>query len=338
VAREPVGTGPIPVLAVIATALFACGPKHFSGALDPGRLESGEVYVERVELPGSRTMVRAVAYFEAPPWRLYNAIADLESHPLWHPAVQHKEILSDEGDVLMVRVHLRPVLGIRSSPVDERVRLDAERHEVSMVAFENDWVQDLQTILKLEPMGSGTLASLYSHAELKPWWARASARRFERTTVEAVHNLRQVMHLPRYDERPVATGAASRKIAVPAFTAEGVSEELARTVTRIFAEALMRHPGWNVVTQDELFALLHHEQDLQLAGCDDAQCAMDVGAALEASHVITGSVGRLGEAWVVSLALMRLPDGHVERRVSETVATEAALGEQLRAAAERLAQ
>jgi hypothetical protein len=232
----------------------------------------------------------------------------------------------------------------RFGPTTMMMRLDRAHGEVTFTLLESDWARGAQWVSKLEPLGNGerTLLTAYAHADVKLWWADVAVQWEAGTVYDSIQNIRRVVMLPKYGTPPAAAPAevaARSKVVVPGFRAEGVPEETARTLTRVFAEQLMRGGNWNIVTQDEAVALLDYAQKAQLAGCaGETACAIDIGRALEASLIVHGSVGKVGETYVLSAALLKLPAGTVERRVSEQADGEGALLERVRAAAVELAR
>jgi hypothetical protein len=101
----------------------------------------------------------------------------------------------------------------------------------------------------------------------------------------------------------------------------------------------MREGNWNIITQDEAAALLDYLHQQQLAGCDgDTACALDLGRALNADFIVSGSIGRVGDTYVISVTLLKLPDGSVERRISQEAQGDHGLLEQVRVAAAGIAK
>lgn len=59
-----------------------------------------------------------------------------------------------------------------------------------------------------------------------------------------------------------------------------------------------------------------------LEDCRDrrgAECAVEVGKQVRASHVVFGAVGKLGATWLLRLKLLRVNEATVARAVEETV-------------------
>lgn len=86
---------------------------------------------------------------------------------------------------------------------------------------------------------------------------------------------------------------------------EGVDEHTARTLSDIVATAVGRDPTLAVTSGADLRSLLDIEATLQMTGCDEAleACMVEIGGALGADLVVSGSVGRLGSTLVVTLSI-----------------------------------
>src|SRR5690242_4091301 len=105
--------------------LAACGPKYFSGALDRGRIEAGEVYLDAVELPGQQLMFRATVAVDVPPDRVVNLLAELGAYPTWNTAIATVEVLRQDGD--QADVAIVPNAPFPVPKVLQRFRLDRKR-------------------------------------------------------------------------------------------------------------------------------------------------------------------------------------------------------------------
>ncbi len=96
--------------------------------------------------------------------------------------------------------------------------------------------------------------------------------------------------------------AAPRPIAFTGLAAErGVDAKTATALSDSVAAALRRVPGISVITPADLATLLSHEQHRQLLGCTSDACMAEVGGALGVDEIVTGSVGRLGQSWLIHL-------------------------------------
>ncbi len=99
--------------------------------------------------------------------------------------------------------------------------------------------------------------------------------------------------------------AAPAKLAMPALSAgAGVSVAVAQTVGEAVAAELRRYPEVQLITDAELNAVLTHDAQMQALGCGSDTCMAQIGGAVGARWLVTGSVARLGESWLIFLKLL----------------------------------
>ena len=73
------------------------------------------------------------------------------------------------------------------------------------------------------------------------------------------------------------------------------------TITEIVRAALVQTKRFRVVAPEEM-AAIDKELERQLSGgCDDASCVQELGGALGAQFIVTGSLGRLGRHYTLTL-------------------------------------
>ena len=114
-------------------------------------------------------------------------------------------------------------------------------------------------------------------------------------------------------------GRKGTKLAVLDLGAHGVAAGLGENLTQLLSLELKRFEGLGVVSRDEIQAMLRFEADKQTLTCsDDVSCLIEIGGALGVDYLVAGSVGRLGEAWVLVLKLMDIAKATVVSRVSES--------------------
>ncbi|MEW5847480.1 MAG: SRPBCC family protein [Myxococcota bacterium] len=329
---------------LVLLATLSCSSGAGAGKLDMKRVEAGEVYVERVDLPGGRLMYRGIAVLDAPPDRVFNVFHDVEHWPEWHTQVRELRVLRRDQDTVDAEVRFNKLLGQSVGPATQRVRFDRPRGEVAMHIYENEWARSVESLIKLEPFGDGTrtLLNAYTHGEFKAWWSRVATQAMQqRVLTEMVANVRAASLLPRYQTATDVTAAPSApplKVVVPGFRSSSVPADVLQTLTRVFAQHLMRQAAWNVLTEEEMVALLDYAKQRELAGCaPNEPCAVDLARALQAERVVHGTVGKVGEVYVFTAALLKLPEGVAEKRVEEQAASDAELLQRVREAASRLA-
>lgn len=81
----------------------------------------------------------------------------------------------------------------------------------------------------------------------------------------------------------------------------------------------LRRRGHEVISPDEIRALLDYEAERQIRACEeDLACLAEIGGALGVEQLITGSVGRIGDEWVVGLKLLGARTAEVYARSAQT--------------------
>jgi hypothetical protein len=80
---------------------------------------------------------------------------------------------------------------------------------------------------------------------------------------------------------------------------------VARALTTLLTSELGAHAGFRAVSRNEVKAILAHQADAALLGCNEPRCAADVARLVAADRVVTGEVSRAeGGAAVLSLSLI----------------------------------
>lgn len=109
------------------------------------------------------------------------------------------------------------------------------------------------------------------------------------------------------------------KIAVLDFTLAGTAHpDLARVLGDGAARGAAGAPGVQVMSQGEIVALLGLDKTKQMLGCDDASCITELGHALDAEKLVSGSLTILDRT---SLLTVRLIDAKKARTLSRATAT-----------------
>lgn len=109
------------------------------------------------------------------------------------------------------------------------------------------------------------------------------------------------------------------------FEAKGVDASLARTLTDTVATALAKSGRYSVASQDDVASMLRHSEEQQLAGCADEKCVAGLGQMLGAEVIVHGSVGKVGEAFVLNVSRIDAAKGTVTDRVMEKAGNAEAL-------------
>lgn len=100
------------------------------------------------------------------------------------------------------------------------------------------------------------------------------------------------------------------KLAAPGLALSGVETSKGDLFLDFFAQKLVPF-GVRVTTKNEISSLLGFERQKELLGCsaESTSCFAELGGALGVDGVITGSVGKVGQSFVVTLKILRAKDG-----------------------------
>jgi len=111
--------------------------------------------------------------------------------------------------------------------------------------------------------------------------------------------------------------AKELKVVVPGVYAyKGVPEGTSDVLADLLLEALLSRHGIRALGPSDARALLSAEQQKQLLGCKDESCMTELAGALGADWLISGTVGRLEDLYVVSLQLIDARKAKVTARAT----------------------
>ena len=114
-----------------------------------------------------------------------------------------------------------------------------------------------------------------------------------------------------------AGAATKQKIAVFALVPVGADPTTAHVLTDALVGALATEPTFDILSKDDMQTLLNVEQQKQLLGCEQSSCLLELGGALGAALVVTGSVGKLGNSYLIQAQLLDVGNARVLRRATE---------------------
>jgi TolB-like protein len=109
------------------------------------------------------------------------------------------------------------------------------------------------------------------------------------------------------------------KLAVMPLSARGVTGATADAMTQILSAELNGIEGISVISRDDIAAMLEKVQTEGELGCtDNMECIVEIGASLGLSKLVTGTVGKVADTFVISLQLVDIRKADVENRVLES--------------------
>jgi len=95
-------------------------------------------------------------------------------------------------------------------------------------------------------------------------------------------------------------------------------ESLANALVTIITNEVSARSELRAVSRSELQAVVNHQAEQALLGCDSVKCAADIATLVAADLVITGGIEKVGAAYVVSLTLIDPTVPEVKERVEAT--------------------
>src|SRR4051794_12620642 len=101
-----------------------------------------------------------------------------------------------------------------------------------------------------------------------------------------------------------ADGAPRQKVAVLDFATPGVEAEAGKAISRNLVgivSAEVARAGYDVISSADIEAMLSYERKRDLLSCEDnTSCLAEIGGALGADLMVSGSAGKLGNTFNVS--------------------------------------
>ncbi len=112
------------------------------------------------------------------------------------------------------------------------------------------------------------------------------------------------------------------RIAVIDLKPKKVSNVVAVGITNIIRSDLVDTGLFTVVERNQMNEIMK-EQELQMTGCTDQACAVEVGKLLSARKILIGEITRLGKSYLITVRIV-----DVEKGVAEFSSREKALSEE----------
>ena len=109
-------------------------------------------------------------------------------------------------------------------------------------------------------------------------------------------------------------------VGVQDLEAKGIDKDTVSALTDLLCTEVSKDKRFEVGCADDLRAILANSGlNIKLGGCDDGECLKKLGNALNKEKFISGSVGKVGKSYVITLKMSDAATGKVEKRASETV-------------------
>ena len=109
-----------------------------------------------------------------------------------------------------------------------------------------------------------------------------------------------------------------RSLAVMDFDARGIAAYEAASLTDWLRSDLVKIGTVPVVERGKMLSILMEEQDLQLLGCASDACAVEIGQLLGVSHMVVGSIGKVGSSFSIIVRTIDVETGKIVNSPTRT--------------------
>lgn len=121
----------------------------------------------------------------------------------------------------------------------------------------------------------------------------------------------------------LSIGAAAEAPSVPTvavmpFTGRSLDTNALEAITSALGSDLLNAGKFRVMERSQMDAILKEQSFQQSGACDGAECAVEVGKLLAVDHMVVGTVGKVGELYVVTTKLVKVQTGEVLQSVTRT--------------------
>ena len=130
-------------------------------------------------------------------------------------------------------------------------------------------------------------------------------------------NIKFILTLSLCMALPISALSKTRVMFSP-LRAQGVEESLAKTLTDLVIFELSRAKVADIVSDNDLTAALDHQAKQNLLGCDE-NCMVNLAKQLECTHIVHGSIGKLGPSMVLNVTILDISDSSVLGRQSQVL-------------------
>ncbi len=121
-----------------------------------------------------------------------------------------------------------------------------------------------------------------------------------------------LVYLPTHGEQQ------KRNVAVVDFEGRGISEGEAKTLSDKLRGELLATDSFAVIERSQMNEVLK-EQGFQQTGCTSQECMVEIGQLIGVSKIMAGSVGKVGETFLISVRMVDVKTGRIEKGVEEEI-------------------
>lgn len=116
----------------------------------------------------------------------------------------------------------------------------------------------------------------------------------------------------------IRSPADTLHVAVVELQGKNMSQEHASILTDKLQSSLFEYSSWRLMEREQVDRILK-EQGFQQTGCTSKSCAVEMGQLIGVDHLITGSVGKLENVYYISIRLIDVTHGEIEKSVDAEI-------------------
>lgn len=109
---------------------------------------------------------------------------------------------------------------------------------------------------------------------------------------------------------PVPATRSAPSVAVLSLVGQEVDSSIAQTLAEAVSNEMYRLGTMRVIERSQIQALFK-EKALQQSGCEGTDCYFEMGKLLGTERIVIGSVGRVGNTFILNLRLVEVASGEV---------------------------
>ncbi len=111
-------------------------------------------------------------------------------------------------------------------------------------------------------------------------------------------------------------GQQITSLAILDFDARGIAAHEAASLTDWLRSEIVKIGEVPLVERGDMLGIIMAEQDLQALDCTSDICAVEIGQLIGVSHIVTGSMGKVGSTYTILARVIDVETGQVIRTPS----------------------
>ncbi|OGJ90454.1 MAG: hypothetical protein A2268_03020 [Candidatus Raymondbacteria bacterium RifOxyA12_full_50_37] len=106
-------------------------------------------------------------------------------------------------------------------------------------------------------------------------------------------------------------------LAVSELDAKGITKDDAQILTDKLRSGLVQTSGYTVLERGKMDEILKEQGFQQSGACSESDCFVQMGQILGVTHMVTGSIGKIGGMYSINVRLIAVSTGKIVRDVTE---------------------